>query len=373
MAMFGGPFMPGLQAAMMGRVPGAILEGLDPQVLAALGAPIAASGEFGIGRPEAAIGGNPIPPPVGPARPDAPFAEGSAPPRNSFFVNGRSTEQPIDHMSGINAALQRNDAIEPPRPKGKGFKDFLRTFAGSLGDSLTGNPVYANSLQHERRLEEARLEAEVKARMPQQVGSSIIVPDGQGGYKTLFRDPSTPEAYAQAQGLQPGTEQYAEAVRQYRLGSWNDEAVAARAGLSGYNFDRRGELQKDRQAHSERMLEDRQTHSDAQLDSRLNVTRRGQNMTNARVRQPKPTQLGSEGAIYADILRRYNAGEPINARETAFARRHEALQERRARGSKGYGGGSDLVGPVYQRGNRRIQYNKKAGGYVDLATGQRVK
>lgn len=41
-------------------------------------------------------------------------------------------------------------------------------------------------------------------------------------------------------------------------------------------------------------------------------------------------------------------------------------------GRTGGGGRSDLIGAVYTRGNQRIQYSKKAGGYVDLATGKKV-
>jgi hypothetical protein len=59
----------------------------------------------------------------------------------SFF--GGSLYQPIDYMSGINDALAQNAALGASKPKKGGFGNFLGAFAGYLGDSLTGNPIYA--------------------------------------------------------------------------------------------------------------------------------------------------------------------------------------------------------------------------------------
>ncbi|MFP5328863.1 MAG: hypothetical protein ACLGHC_01830 [Alphaproteobacteria bacterium] len=61
-------------------------------------------------------------------------------------------------------------------------------------------------------------------------------------------------------------------------------------------------------------------------------------------------------------------------------RRGQDITDKRVRGSVGYQGRGrnagvkrgDLIGPVYQRGSKRVQYSKSKGGYVDLATGERV-
>lgn len=193
-----------------------------------------------------------------------------------------------DYMAGVNEAFAQNEALgaqqQAEKPK-VNIGQFLLSWAGHLGDNLTGNPAYSRMMQHKMEAEEAEREAQRRAQLPQQVGSSIIVPDGQGGYRTLFRDPSTPEAYALAQGYQAGTPEFHEAVRQYRLGTWNDDATANRIDVSGYGYDRRGQLQTDRQDFSRSMQDDRQSHSDSQLGRRLGVQRRGQDLNDSRGRR----------------------------------------------------------------------------------------
>jgi hypothetical protein len=266
---------PPSQQPMNEQLPGA-LGSTDPYgTAAALGAPVPASGEFRVTPPER-YGTVP-----------AIYAESSSlPPQAKVPANGGQPPS-LPDMRGIEDALARNEALGAEQSQGRksGVGDFLLAWAGHLGDNLTGNPAYSNSLKHRWQLEQIDREAERKARLPQQVGGSLIAPDGQGGYRTLFRDPSTPEAYALAQGFQPSTPEYAEAVRQYRLGSWSDEAVQAKTGLTGYRYDRMGDLQEDRQDFSRGMQEDRQSHSDYQLGQRLGVTRRAQDMTDSRVRR----------------------------------------------------------------------------------------
>lgn len=52
---------------------------------------------------------------------------------------------PIFQDNGISEALARN-AATPQKPKFS-FGQFLAAWAGNLGDSLTGNPVYGNAMQ----------------------------------------------------------------------------------------------------------------------------------------------------------------------------------------------------------------------------------
>ena len=63
-----------------------------------------------------------------------------------------------DYMAGINDALARNAAQQqaaPPKKRNK-LGHFLEAFAGTYGDALTGNPVYAQSLKDKRDDEEAQ-------------------------------------------------------------------------------------------------------------------------------------------------------------------------------------------------------------------------
>lgn len=67
-------------------------------------------------------------------------------------------------------------------------------------------------------------------------------------------------------------------------------------------------------------------------------------------------------------------GQDIRSRDT---RRGQDVTDKRLRETGGRKGGGakrgDLIGPVYQKGGKRIQYSKSKGGYVDLATGERVQ
>lgn len=67
-------------------------------------------------------------------------------------------------------------------------------------------------------------------------------------------------------------------------------------------------------------------------------------------------------------------GQDIASRDR---RRGQDITDKRLRESGGRKGGgkqgrSDLIGPVYSKGGKRIQYSKGAGAYVDVATGERV-
>jgi hypothetical protein len=58
--------------------------------------------------------------------------------------------------AGLDQALAQNKAMGAAKPK-KGFGDFLRIFAGTMGDQLTGRPVYA---QHQQAQEEMKAQEE---------------------------------------------------------------------------------------------------------------------------------------------------------------------------------------------------------------------
>lgn len=92
-------------------------------------------------------------------------------------------------------------------------------------------------------------------------------------------------------------------------------------------------------------------------------TRRGQDRrTGPRARPPTPT------TVIGRIMDKQARGEKLSGAE------QQVLNDYRA-GKKGGGkkqGRSDLIGPVYSKGGKRIQYSKGAGGYVDVATGERV-
>ena len=61
-----------------------------------------------------------------------------------------------DYMAGINEALAQNAARQEQPKKRNKLGHFLEAFAGTYGDALTGNPVYAQTLKDKRADEEAQ-------------------------------------------------------------------------------------------------------------------------------------------------------------------------------------------------------------------------
>lgn len=289
-------------------------EGLDPQKAAsAVGAPLPSSGEFAVN------GGVP---PMSAAPPSSPEASGQVGPLP-------------DYMAGINQAFADNQALAQQQPQKRKFDvgKFLLSWAGHLGDNLTGNPVYSKQLLqraeqenlerwYERKRQDEMADWQKKQRLPrpEQVGGTIGIFDPSTlSYNPVWQEPQPFEAYARSLGYQPGTNEYHEAIREYRAGTWNPAGVEGRLTVQAPRLE---------QSNTNNI---RSTGTSRENNIRSNATtRRGQDITDARVR-------GSAGY--------------------------------QGRGRPGRG---DLIGPIYQRGNKRVQYSKSAGGYVDLATGQKV-
>jgi hypothetical protein len=203
--------------------------------------------------------------------------------RGGMFANPASVLGP-DGMAGINQSLQQNAALGQQR---KERRQHGREQAGMIISNAIygwlaagGNPAGLEGLranhemmmarsQEAARMAQQQAELEAKRLAPTQVGDSLVQIDpATGQYSTLFRDPQPFEAYAASLGLQPGTPEYMDEVKNYRLGAWNDDAVAAKAGLEGVRFGYRDTLQDHRYDHM----------GDLQ-DDRLAVTRRGQDLT----------------------------------------------------------------------------------------------
>lgn len=213
------------------------------------------------------------------------------------------------------------DAPEPSKARHKGLfpgkdgKTWLNIGAAAINGYLAGmgNPAGLANLEdmHRQRREMAEAtarqqaaeqEAQRKLYEPRTVGSNLIQLQPDGTYAALYNAPEPFEDYASSLGYQPGTDDYAEAVRNYRLGSWSDDAVEAKQGLTGYRYDRMGHLQDRRydrmgELQGDRLEVTRRGQDIASRDRRRgqdvtsrgqNIrsgdTRRGQDMTDARTR-----------------------------------------------------------------------------------------
>lgn len=251
--------------------------------------------------------------------------------------------------------------------------------AGIVADALAGaagregqfaqhlgrlNQQEAQRTQEEARWHRdrsAKREDDMRPRV-EQVGDSIgmLDPSAQS-FQPFYRKPQAFEAYAQAQGLQPGTAEYAQAVEDYRLGSWSDPALENRTNLEEVKATDRHALETFRQAEHLR-----------QLRERTSVTRRGQDMTDARVRQrspaaPKSTGPKTEAALVAELADRWRKGGTLNARE------QQLVNEYRARQNKPRGRGPTAKREAMAIGPDGRRIVVRGGKWVDAETGKPVQ
>lgn len=196
-------------------------------------------------------------------------------------------------------------------PKGNKTVKTLGDIAGILGDAFMAYgglrpefaPALAQQQQDERRNDfdrerlnlelEAKREAALAPRM-EQVGNTIGLLDPRAqSFTPTYTAPAAPEQYAAALGYEPGTPDYHQAVRDYRLGAWSDPAVEAKTGLLDHRFDR----------------------SDAQLGQRLATTQRGQDLMHG-------DRQAAIGQSNTNNLRSTNTSRENNIRSTDTSRRN---------------------------------------------------
>lgn len=261
------------------------------------------------------------------------------PPSIGGAFSAQSSGSIPDYAGGIRQAFADNAAKEPPVKRLLGMRaDTVAGVLGTLGDALMAygglQPSFASMVAQQKQHDAERdfqrekwaseIEAERQKRMaprPEQVGSTLGIFDPSSlSFDEVWREPTEPEQYATALGVEPGTEEWAAALREYRAGTWNPVGVEGRLAV-----------QAPRLETTERGQDLRYRSTVRGQDIRSTDTRRGQDVTDRRVRE--------------------SAG---------------------FRGSGNTRGRADRIGPIYQRDGKRIQFSKSAGGYVDLATGQRV-
>lgn len=268
-------------------------------------------------------------------------------------VLGQGSIAPNDPFAlGLNIGQH----AQPPHIKSKAYnglfpgKDWV-SIVGILGDALAGaagrpatfGPMMMRQREaeqeHNRNLDlwRQKMDYERQERMRprvEQVGSSLGVlnPDpANPSFNPVYQVPGAAEQYAVARGFQPGSPDYADAVQEYRLGSWSDPAMEAKTELENVRYGNRDALQDDRLAVTRRGQ-----------DIRSGDARRGQNMTDSRTRR----------------------GQDMTDERTRGSASYQG------RGGKGRGagaapaGGSDLIGPVYVRGQVRVRWSKAQNKYV---------
>jgi len=127
------------------------------------------------------------------------------------------------------------------------------------------------------------------------------------------------EEYAQALGLEPGTDEHRTAMKDYVLRGSGPTAHGYDVALEGARQDNRVALEGVRQGNRRDLQRERPSSSKG---------------------DGKPK---SEAAIYADIMDRWRRGGAINNREREFVRSYEQRRTNRGRGSSRTRGGSNAA------------------------------
>ena len=235
-----------------------------------------------------------------------------------------------------------------------------RMLAGIVGDGLlgaAGQPGVYGPWKREQAKQQSEQQFELakalmQNKLPKTVGNSLVQQGEDGQYHSVYSDPEPFESFATAQGYTPGTPEYAQAVKNYRLGAWSSDAVGAKEDLAGNRFGYQSELQDARLANSRR-----------NTDVRVGATMRGQDFSH------HDRQRGQDFS-HQDRQR----GQNMHAATTQHG---QDLTDSRVRGSatyqgrggrgRGGGGAAVAVGP---NGHQIVVQN---GRWVDAQTGQPVQ
>ncbi|MCA1653510.1 MAG: hypothetical protein ABR588_08830 [Sphingomicrobium sp.] len=281
------------------------------------------------------------------------MADGSQP---LMDFNTAASHQLYDNPQGLTANM-------PGIAAHRNGIDWKR-LAGIIGPALMaagGHPELGMQFienQQKMRNEEAQRQFDLsklslQQSLPREVGHALIQKGSDGQYHELYSDPEPFESYAQAQGLKPGTPEYAAAVKSYRLGGWSDDAVANREGYAGVRFGYQGQLQ----------------------DARL---RSGERNTDVRANASINNNIRTTGVSAANNARTVGATTRGQDLRNATVQRGQTMLDNRVRGSAayqghgghaGFGGGASAVA-VGPNGHRIVVQN---GRWVDAQTGQPVQ
>lgn len=276
-------------------------------------------------------------------------------------LNNVALQKPT--MPDPSAGFVEMDKLPGVKPKApgafaKGGKGW--DIMGIIGDAMlaaSGRPgtylPYKHDLEERVRQEKVRLaEMQERARIDASKPDYFTVGRNRVRYdpttnqsQTVYEAPADFEEYAGVLGLQPGTDEYNEAVQDYVLRANGPTAQEGREGLEGLRQDNRISLEGVRQDNRMTL---RQMPTYANLHPHPTASR---GAGGSRGGAPRTT-----GNVYAPILAKIAAGQQLSPGEQQVI----GMYGRGGRGSKPTAPSSS-AGPIATDGKgNKVQWNGKA-------------
>jgi len=232
---------------------------------------------------------------------------GTAQPANAAPTDGMALP---DMMGGINDSLAHNQAqvqaqAQQRQQSGRKPENFLGRLMGAIADGLLTQaghqPVYAPRMREKRigqvmrnyatdpegairemmeidpgkGLELLKMQARPEI---ERVGNTLgMVDPAKRSYEPFYTAPEPFENYARSLGLQPGTPEYGEAIREYRAGTWNDQGVQGRMMVQQPRLDVTRE-NNERSTSTSRANNIRSTNASRANNERSTTTSRDNNI-----------------------------------------------------------------------------------------------
>lgn len=310
---------------------------------------------------------------------DAPQGMGAPDNEGEFIPTGLGSKGGVDPAYGEDGQTPGYSGMigaGNPARKRRGFRDRFQGVAEVLGPMLLaagGNPALALQMvqmrQQDRQFgdrmkldhaQQTRLQQEADWRRDFQsrpqyrtVNGQVVQLDPMGGAdpEVIYQAPEDFEIYADAMGLEPGTQEYLDAQQDFVL-----------------------------RAHGPTALQNRTAYEGVRHRNRLGEIDRRE--SNIRARPPRaPTSRPNPGSIVAEIMDKQRRGERLSSGEEQVLREWQAGRgERNAPGRAGAGGGRP-AGRAGQGGangrqwvtdaqGNRVEAEVRNGQWINVATGR---
>lgn len=265
-----------------------------------------------------------------------------------------------------------------------GFGGFLKTMAGYLGDELAGNNAYSEYAQQQRK-------AAIEAAQQQQYVAALVARGMEPSLALIMAaDPSEMAKHIgtrfDAQRVDEGSSVYTPnldgtanvftAPKTFKEGADVTQMPASQAtapippvpGLPPVTIGAPQQVPGLRSPALQYADEIAQRGTQEWRNAVRDFTLKGYGPS---ANNMQSERLGTQRdiAYHRDATSAANNARSNQTQAGSFSYKNGGGRS----GGGGRGGRSDMIGPVYQKGNQRVQFSKSAGGYVDIETGQKVQ